>query len=347
MRVQQLFGTVLGAALTFVSGAACAAEWEILLHKIYPAAKQEGEVIFNTERQEEVGGKEGIAQFQRRFPGIKVSFNGLAASMLPSRLILEAKAGKISIDAFRGDPSRAEPLAEKDLLLQIDPAELTDQPVKAFFDNRLFKMSDHVTNFAYNTSAVSASARPRTYEDLLNPKWQRRLIIDARGGEIAHLLSNKIWDEEKFWKFVDGLKNQKPIWTSRNNEAMLKLTSGEGIIGTGSYAAIEELKNKGAPVEFLFLSPSLAQVRAVAIIKGAAHPNAAKLFLGWLLSPDGLKARDRYAVGTITPGTTLYDRVQRAGATITYESDLEQIIKRDEVGIKITETWGVLSKAKE
>ena len=67
----------------------------------------------------------------------------------------------------------------------------------------------------------------------------------------------EVWEEKKFWDFVKGLKEQKPIWTSRNTEAMAKITSGEGWIGTGSYAAVEELKEKGAPVEFLFLGPAL------------------------------------------------------------------------------------------
>jgi len=347
VREPMIFAAVLGAVTGFAGATVQAAGWEALLQNLYPAAKQEGELVFNTERQEEVGGKEGIAQFQQRFPGIKVSFNGIAGAMLPSRIILEARAGRVSVDAFRSDPSRAEPLAAKDLLLRIDPAELTDQPVKAFFDGRFFKLSDHVTNFAYNTAAVPAGARPKSYEDLLDPRWARRLILDARGGEIAHLLSAKIWDERKFWDFVNGLKNQRPIWTSRNTEAMVKLTSGEGHIGNGSYAAIDELNKKGAPVEFLFLSPALAQVRGVAIVKDSAHPNAAKLFLAWLLSPEGLRARDRYAVSTITPGTKLHEQVTASGASITYEDNLDQIIARDEVGKKITETWGVLTRAPE
>lgn len=346
MRVQSSLIATFAIAAVLCNGAARAAPWEDLLQKLYPAAKQEGEVIFNTEREEEVGGKEGIAQFQKRFPGIKVSFNGLAGAVLPSRMMLEAKTGHVTIDAFRSDPSRAAPMVEKDLLLTINPAELTDQPIQTFFDNRFLKLSDHITNFAYNTAFVTPAMRPKSYEDLLDPRWQRRLILDARGGEIAHLLSDKVWDETKFWDFVNKLKAQRPIWTTRNTEAMVKLSSGEGYVGTGSYAAIEELKAQGAPVEFLFLSPSLAQARGGAVLKAAAHPNAAKLFLGWLLSPEGLKARDRYAVGTITPGTTLYDRVQSAHATITYEKTIDQIIARDEVGNRITDIWGVLSGAK-
>lgn len=347
MRVQTSFVATFAAAALLFNTPASAAGWEDLLQKLYPAAKQEGGLVFNTEREEEVGGKEGIAQFQKRYPGIKVSFSGLAGAVLPSRILLEAKTGHLTIDAFRSDPSRAAVLAGKDLLLAIDPAELSEQPVTAFFDNRFLKLSDHITNFAYNTAFVTAAARPKTYEDLLDPRWQRRLILDARGGEIAHLLSDRIWDDTKFWDFVGKLKAQRPIWTTRNTEAMVKLSSGEGYVGTGSYAAIEELKSKGAPVEFLFLSPSLAQARGGAVLKSAAHPNAAKLFLGWLLSPEGLKARDRYAVGTITLGTTLYNRVKAAGATITYEKSIEEIIARDDVGTRITDTWGVLTGAKD
>ena len=66
--------------------------------------------------------------------------------------------------------------------------------------------------------------------------------IRTLSGEIAHLLSDKVWEETRFWDFVNKLKAQRPIWTTRNTEAMVKLSSGEGYVGTGSYAAIEELK---------------------------------------------------------------------------------------------------------
>jgi len=336
----------LVSALVLATGVARGAEWEDRLQKLYPAAKAEGQLIFNTERIEEIGGKDGVAKFEKRYPGVKVNLTGIAASQLAPRILAEAKSGRVSIDVMRGDPNRAEPLAERDLLVTLDTAELTDKPVKTFFDNRFIKLSDHVTNFVYNTDFVKAADAPKTYEDLLNPKWERKLVMDARGGQIAHLLSTKVWDEKRFWDFVKGLKDQKPVWTSRNTEAMAKITSGEGWIGTGSYAAIEELKAKGAPVEFMFLSPALSQIRGASIIKGAAHPNAAKLFVGWLLSPEGAAARDKYAVGMIEPGTALYKKIQAAGAEIAYEETLKQLEERDEVADKITSEWGVLKQAR-
>ena len=346
MKGQLQIATMMSAVIMAIAGAANAAEWEDRLQKLYPAAKAEGQLVFNTERIEEIGGKDGVAKFEKRYPGVKLNLTGIAASQLAPRILAEAKSGRISIDVMRGDPNRAEPLAEKDLLLTLNTAELTDGPVKTFFDDRFIKLSDHVTNFVYNTEFIKPADVPKTYEDLLNPKWERKLVLDARGGQIAHLLSTKVWEEKRFWDFAKGLKDQKPIWTSRNTEAMAKITSGEGWIGTGSYAAIEELKAKGAPVEFMFLSPALSQIRGASIIKGAAHPNAAKLFVGWLLSPEGAEARDKYAVGTIEPGTVLFKKVQAAGAQIAYEESLEQLEARDLVADKITSEWGVLKQAR-
>lgn len=346
MKTKALYATMLGALLLAPAGAG-AASWEEKLQKLYPAAKAEGKLIFNARRIAEMGGKDGVAKFKKRFPGIDITFTGVSASKLPARLVLEAKSGKVSVDGFRSDVTRAELLAEKGLLMKIDLAEITNSSPKTFLNGQLVKLSDHITNFVVNTSLVKKADWPKSYEDLLDPKWKRRLILDARGGQIAHLLSLGIWGEDKFWKFVKGLQAQNPVWASRNSEAMAKLTSGEGYISTGSYVAISNLKAKGAPVEFLFLSPSLAENRTVGILKPAPHPNAAKLFIGWLLSPEGVKARDKYGVSSIEPGTTLYERVKAANAEVVTIDTRAQIEKIGEVGEKIEQEWGVITMKKK
>jgi iron(III) transport system substrate-binding protein len=340
MKARVLVVPLLAALVTFVSSAQ-AASWEDKLKKLYPAAKAEGEIIVNSARHEELGGKEGLAKFNKRFPGIKLTISGIAGSKLASVVIAESKAGRVSIDLFRSDPSRAEPLAKRGLLEKLDISALTDQQVRTFFDSTFVKLSDHITNFVYNTDLVKEADKPKSYEDLLNPKWKRRIALDARGGQISHLLSRKVWDEKKFWDYVKALKEQNPIWTARNTEAMAKITSGEAAIGTGSYAAIENLKERGAPVGFLFLSPALSQVRGMAILKGAPHPNASKLFLGWLMSPEGLEARDKLAVGVIEPGTVAYKQVKAANAEVVAEDKIENILDRLAVQKKVTNEWGV------
>ena len=340
MKARAVFVPVLASLVTVGIGAH-AAPWEDKLQKLYPAAKAEGEVIVNTARHEELGGDDGLAKFHKRYPGIKVTISGIAGSKLPSVVIAESRAGRVSVDLFRSDPAQATPLAKRGLMEKLDYSQLTDKPVRTFFDDTFVKLSDHITNFVYNTDMVKAADRPKSYEDLLAPKWKHRIALDARGGQIAHLLSKKVWDENKFWTFVKALKAQSPIWTARNTEAMAKITSGEAYIGTGSYAAIENLKQRGAPVDFLFLSPSLSQVRGMAILTGAPHPNAAKLFLGWMLSPEGLAARDKHGVGVIEPGTLIYKRVKAAGAEVMAEDNIHEILARLAVQKKITNEWGV------
>jgi len=339
---------VFALALTMVpAGNVQGAEWEQLLQKIYPAAKAEGEFVFNSARKEEVGGKEGIAQFQKRFPGIKITFTGIAGSKIASRIITEARAGRVSIDAFRSEPARAEPLASRNLLLAIDPKEITDQSVTTMYNHTFYKIGDHISNFAYNTDLVSKADRPKSYEDLLDPKWKHKLVIDARGGQIAHLLAFGLWKEDRFWNFVRGIKKQEPVWAGRSSEAMAKLAAGEGSVGNGSFTGIFDLRLKGAPVEMLFLSPANSQMRGIAVPKGCPHPNVAKLFLGWVLSPEGIKARDRYGVGTIEPGSTMYEMVSETKAQITFDDTLAKIEARNKVEEQITKEWGILTKKKK
>ncbi|MBI2985245.1 MAG: extracellular solute-binding protein [Deltaproteobacteria bacterium] len=314
--------------------------WEQTLQRLYPAAKEEGEVIFNTARVEEVGGKEGIEKFYKRFPGIKITFTAVSASTLPSRLITEARTGRVTIDALRGGPENAKPLVDRDLLITVNPKELTGHPVRTEFNNRYIDISHHLSHFGYNTKLVSKEEMPKRYEDLLDSKWKGKITLDARGGQIVHLQS--LWGEEKFWQFVKALAAQKPIWARRVTDAMSKLVSGEAYIGNASYVAVQQFKSKGAPIEFLFLNPVRVQTRGVSILKASPHPNAAKLFLAWLLSPEGVEATDKHGVGPAVPGTSLYEALQKAGTKLSFDEGFDELMARDKISDKITDLWGAL-----
>jgi iron(III) transport system substrate-binding protein len=314
--------------------------WEQILQKLYPAAKEEGEIIFNTARIEEAGGKEGIEKFTKRFPGVKVAFTAVSASTLPSRLIAEARAGRVTLDAFRSGPENAKPLIDRDLLMTINPRELSGGQVRTQFNNRYFEISHHLSHFGYNTKLVTKAEAPKRYDDLLEGKWKGKITLDGRGGQIAHLQS--IWGEEKFWQYVKALAGQSPIWARRVTDSMTKIVSGEAYIGNASYVAVQEFKAKGAPIEFLFLNPIRVQDRGVGILKGSPHPNAAKLFLAWLLSPEGVEAADKHGVGPVVPGTALHEAVEKANAKLSFDESLEELLARDKISDRITEFWGAL-----
>src|ERR1041384_6727667 len=100
-----IVGSASAVTALYAGGARATEPWEDLLAKLYPAAKKDGEFVFNSERIEEAGGKDGIAQFSKRFPGVKVTFAGMAGSQLPSRIASEAKAGNVRLDIFSSGPN--------------------------------------------------------------------------------------------------------------------------------------------------------------------------------------------------------------------------------------------------
>lgn len=311
-----------------------------LEQKLYAAAKEERELIFNTARIEEVGGKEGLEKFSKRYPGIKITFTAVAGTQLPARLISEGRAGRVTIDAYRSGPEHSKVLAERDLLMAINPKDLTGHPVRTLHNNRFFSISDHITNFGYNTKLVTKAEAPKGYGDMLDPKWKGKIVLDARGGQIAHLLS--LWGDEKFWNFVKAMPGQKPLWAIRSTDSMTKLASGEAYVGNASYVATQELKKKGAPIEFSFLSPARTLTRGVSILKGAPHPNAARLFLTWLFSSEGLESLDKLGVGIAVKGTVLYEAVTAAQAKLEFDETVEELMEREKVSDKIAEIWGAL-----
>lgn len=320
--------------------------WEQVLQKIYPAAKAEGEVVFNTGGGDiEVGGKEGIAKFTKRFPGVKVSIIAVSSTQLVPRVIAESRAGSLTVDMDVDDPQAAKPLIERGLVASINPAQLTDKPERLsfMFDNKLPVARHQITHLAYNTNLVSKADLPKTYEDLLNPKWKGKLSLDGRGPwGFTHL--RLLWGEDKFWRFIKAFPDQKPSWSTRCNTATDRIVTGEAYIGCLSFARLEGLKAKGAPIEFLPISPVFVRAEVLVPYKAAPHPNAAKLLMGWLLSPEGMEAVDKTGTGLALPGTRLYDSLRSTGAELYFADKLNmgQLDRLEQTRKEIAKVWGVV-----
>ncbi|MBI2988757.1 MAG: extracellular solute-binding protein [Deltaproteobacteria bacterium] len=320
--------------------------WEQILERLYPAAKKEGEVVFNGGSGEmNVGGKEGLAKFAKRFPGVKLTVSNLASSKVGPRVITEARAGKITLDAYHDDPPPAKEMIDRGLVAQLDPQELTEKPERQtwVFSNKLPAVSHTTTHLAYSTNLVKKADVPKRYEDLLDPKWKGRIAVDGRGPYgFTHL--RLVWGEERFWKFIKVFPDQKPIWDTRCSGSTDRVVIGEVYIGCASFPNVQELKAKGAPIEFLPLDPVYARVKLFIAIKGSPHPNATKLLLAWLLSPEGAEAVDKAGSGPAIPGTSYYDELIKSGAKLFYNDKLtyEQMVLLDRTRDEIGKLWGVM-----
>ena len=145
---------------------------------------------------------------------------------------------------------------------------------------------------AVNTDLVPEKDRPKTYEDLLDKKWADKIVWkqnDTSGGPgfIGHVLNTM--GEEKGMAYLRKLREQRIKSVGASARAVL-----DQVIA-GEYPLVLQIFNhhaalsakKGAPSQWLKLEPVMVQTELHAITAAAPHPNAAKLFVEYMISKEG------------------------------------------------------------
>ena len=128
----------------------------------------------------------------------------------------------------------------------------------------------------------------RSWDDLLDPKWHGRLLLEARGFGLGILAAK--WGEERISTYIKRLMDNRPIITKGAQTTAEALAGGQGAVAIGAYAArLILFKDAGAPVDWARVGPIPAQQVAVAPIKGSPHPNAAKLLAAYWAGAEAQK----------------------------------------------------------
>jgi iron(III) transport system substrate-binding protein len=240
-----------------------------------------------------------LAAFERKH-GIKVSMWRGVNQKLVQRALAEARAGQHGVDVFEGSGPGLEILHREGLLEKFWSPAFADIPREAFPrhgyyapDNLLF------TVMGYNTKLVKPEDVPRSYEDLLQPKWSGRIGVEA---------SNVAWfaavaramGEEKGLAYFRKLAAMRPQVRSGHTLMTELVSAGEIPLCLTLYnQAVDKLKEKGAPIDWRALQPAFGRADGIAVAKRAPHPHAALLFADFVLSPEGqriIKERARVPV---------------------------------------------------
>jgi iron(III) transport system substrate-binding protein len=141
----------------------------------------------------------------------------------------------------------------------------------------------------YNTKLVNKEDVPKTYEELLAPKWKGRKISidDSAYGLLAGLM--RAWGKEKAVEYFKKLAAQDPV-VQRGNTNRVQLTmAGEFPLIIAYAPTIQRETSKGHPMDWVPLEPVPVQVNPMMLAAKAPHPNAGKLFIDFLLSKEGQK----------------------------------------------------------
>ena len=251
------------------------------------AAKKEGKVVWYTSLA--LTSAEKVAKlFEAAYPGIKVEVHRTGSERILQRVMQELQANlKIADVVHTSDAGHYVLLKEKKLLLKYTPAGIDGFPA-AFKDKDGYHygLRATVNVIAYNSKIISAAEAPKTWKDLLDPKWKGKLVTAHPGysGVIAtHVLALV---QLHGWDYFKQLAQNKPMLVQSAVDPSGIVASGERPVAVdGGDYTFYQVKKKGNPVEIVFPKEGVPLVVSPsAITSFAPHPNAAKLFTDFIFS---------------------------------------------------------------
>jgi iron(III) transport system substrate-binding protein len=255
------------------------------------AAKKEGTLtLYTTIAEKDLPAI--IKPFEDKY-GIKVNVWRAGTDKVLQRAVAETRAKRYEFDAVHFGAPEMEALAREKILAPVNSPvhkDLLPGSVPAHKEWAATILSVWVQ--AYNTQAVKKSELPKTYQDLLDPKWKGKLGIEAKNDDWFATVVHQMGSEQEGLDFFRKLSSTNGI-SPRQGHTLLNnmVVSGEVPLALTVYNYMpEQAKKKGAPIDWFVIEPAIARANAIGVARHAQHPNAALLFYEYLLGPDGQKA---------------------------------------------------------
>jgi len=328
--------TSLGAGANPVSAQAVDAELAVPKDWL-EKAKVEGKlVLYSTESPQQQTAI--LKQFYKRYPFIMVDYLKAATDVRYHKLLQSARQGAPIADIVTGIGGVLKAYIDAQTL-----AELTDLPVWRVYADEVKYGTTSIAfrkryySLAYNTERVSKKDLPKTWEDLLNPKWSGEVAFNS----IAYAVwLNPLWHSlgpERTRKLIEGFGRNKAQFRTEGADAAVRLlAAGEFnfAIPVSEYNA-HEVFRAGGPVDWLALDPLPVGLGNILAMKKGTHPFAAKLYINWILSYEG---QEIYA--KVTGANPVHPSLQ--GKSFNFP-DLAQRIKGKKLALRTAEMemgWG-------
>jgi iron(III) transport system substrate-binding protein len=284
------------------------------LQKVLDGAKKEGAAkVGLTVRWEENGkpaAKKLVDVFQARYPFVKVDYERVGGSRERERVVTELAAGKIPYDVTAISATQATISLKANIIEKVDWAALGVHPKHVHPDGAGVMYRTQLFGITYNKKLIPESVGDKlTWEDCADPKWKKKVAMDNRPHYLELLYQPDAWGKEKTLAYARQLGVNQTIFERSRSAAMTKLALGEyPIICGAAYPTFKErtVYNGDRHLGFVFPEPVPVPTGEIIFVpRGAARPNAGKLFIVWSLSEEGQKTLDdvEFDGSPLFPGT--------------------------------------------
>jgi iron(III) transport system substrate-binding protein len=258
--------------------------------KLLAAAKKEGGLTLYTSIAE----KDMpllTSDFEKKY-GIKLTVWRAGSDQVLQRSLTETAAKRYTVDAIHIGAPEMEALYREQVLQPV-----TSPLFKDLIQNAVPKHREWASTLltvwvqTYNTSKVNKADLPKTYQDLLNPKWKGMLGIEAGDSDWFAAAVSTVGSDDKGIKLFHDIATTNGISIRKGHTLLQNLVAaGEVPMALTMYNYMPPaVMKKGAPVDWFVIEPAIARANAIGIARHAPHPAAALLFYDYLLSPDGQK----------------------------------------------------------
>ncbi|HWH78768.1 MAG TPA: extracellular solute-binding protein, partial [Candidatus Binatus sp.] len=204
-----------------------------------------------------------------------------------ARVVTEARAGRHLVDIVGVSRLNMMSLVQRGLMLSYEAPERRYFDA-AFKDQRGFWTAFYVNPevLAYNTHMVTAAGAPKNYQELLEPRWRGKLVLEQTAVEwFASLV--QFWGEERGVAYMQSLAKQNLKTLNGNTLITQLVAAGEHAVAISlNGPRVELTKQRGAPIDWNALDPIVVDAVTVGIAAKSPHPNAAKLYLNFVLSKE-------------------------------------------------------------
>jgi len=260
---------------------------EPVTQALIDAAKKEGQVVYYTSTDLPVAEKVAKA-FEAKYPGIAVRTERTGAERVFQRIGQEYSSNIHAVDVVNSSDAAHFIVWKRDgILLPYVPEDVARYPAEhRDVDGQFASFRVWLSIIAYNTNMVKAEEAPKSFADLLDPKWKGKIVKAHPGYSGTIMTATYQMQRDLGWGFFEQLAKQNIMQVQSSADPPKKLDLGErAVMADGNEYNIFELKEKGRPVEPVYATEgSPLIIGPNGIFKSSPNPNAAKLFQAFCLS---------------------------------------------------------------
>jgi ABC-type Fe3+ transport system substrate-binding protein len=298
------------------------------------AAKREGRVTWYTTLLVDDASGPLAAAFEKKY-GIDVDFKRRDGAIQLRTILDEAKSGTMKVDVFDGTTTAA--FVMKEGLAEAYKADTASDIPAEYKDPNGYWTAQvlYFQTLGYNPDLVPANEVPKSYRDLLDPKWKGRLAWTAEEqltgglGFIVNVIATM--GEREGMEFLAALAKQDLVRLRDGiNGVTVALAAKRypiGITVDNHHTVIAN--EKGGNVKWFYFEPVLGLSNNIGLIKGAPHPNAGKLLIDYILSVEGQTV---LRAGHHIPSSSKVDpavRELKGGFKVNYISPAQGVVQTE------------------